>query len=187
MKYTKIFLLLVLTVLPFGNINAEKTNVDTSKVYIHQIPSKELITVALNIVIDKLDKEKIYTRKQMLHVINDGDFKEHNCKVKKYLIIDFTMGKWSEKDKRYCIFSKDKNLEGMCLIGLFDGLHIVSVLSNLKIHKTAFAHELLHYFRRHIDGPSAQGHEPKELWARLVGFEDKQIGILNEELKKAGL
>ena len=189
LRYLRIFLSLIIIAFCCGNTNAIKDNINISKVYIHQVPSKELVNVALNIVIDKLNKEKIYTKQQMLNVINNGVFKEHNCTMKHHhLIINFTMGKWSKKHKRYCIFSEDEDLKGMCLIGLFNGYHKISMLTKPKIHQTAFAHELLHYFRRHIDGPSAKGHEPEEFWERLVGFEAKgEIGILNEELRGAGL
>jgi hypothetical protein len=148
-----------------------------------------MINVALNIVIDKLDREGIYTKQQMLNVINNGVFKEHNYTMKRHhLIINFTMGEWSKEHKRYCIFSKSKDLEGICLRGLYNGYHKISMLTKPKIHQTAFAHELLHYFKQYIDGSSDKEHKSKEFWDRLVGFKVKgEVGILNEELKKAGL
>jgi hypothetical protein len=183
-------MLLVILVLICGNTKDSVINND--KLLIHQTPSKELITVALNIVVNKLDKEKIYTKQQMLNVLN-GHYKEHdcNCKNKKRsLIINFTMGEWFEKEKRYCLLSNHEKLKGKCYAGFFKNYHTVEILSKSKIHQSSFAHELLHYFKDHINGPVPfeKMHEPKEFWENLVGFGvNDKIGILNEELKEAGL
>jgi hypothetical protein len=188
LKYLKISILLVIISFCCGSAGVGNS-VNTSKLFIHQTPSKELVTVALNIVINKLDEEKIFTKQQMLNVLNNGHSINHDCKVKKHsLIISFTMGEWSKEHKKYCLLSEDKDLKGTCYGGFFKNFHTIEMLNKSKIYKSAFAHELLHYFRRHIEGPSAKGHEPKEFWENLVGYKaEGKIGILNEELKKAGL
>lgn len=186
MKY---FLLFCSIFLCFGAVRSDN-NIDTGKIYIHQIPDKISIIKAVNIIINTLDKQKIYTKQEMLGVINNGMDIKSGCKEQKYyLIINFTRGVWSNKYKRFCLFSDSEKLKNICLLGLFNGHHTINIIigESDKIHNTAFAHELLHYFRRHVDGPSMKGHIPKEFWADLVGFEVDGIGILNEELKKAGL
>lgn len=163
---------------------ANCSHVNTEKLYIYQTPDKSLVVKALNIVIDKLDEKKIFTKEQMLDVLNNGNFKAHDCKDKDYTLkIIFTMGEWGEKEKRHCIYSNNKRFKGICLMGRFDGLHTIIIQGDQGIHKTSFAHELLHYFRLHIMGEPFKNHIHKEFWERLVGFNISKIGILNEELK----
>ena len=188
MRYLRLLILLVLTVVCCGQVKTANS-VDNNKLYIHKIPNEASIIKATNIIIDKLDKEKIYTKKEMLGVLNSGNFKDHSCKHESHtLIINFTMGEWSTKEKRYCVFSDTEELKGICLSGLYNGYHSIIIKSNSKIYNTAFAHELLHYFIRYIDGKVYKRHEPKEFWGNLVGYKVKnKIGILNEELKKVDL
>ena len=149
------------------------------------LPSKDPTIQALNIIIGKLDEEKIFTKKQMLDVINKYSLK-----------IIFTSGQWNTKFRKYCITSDNKRFENMCLAGLYNGEDTINILNKLSISQSAFAHELLHYFTDHINNSKCKKikdnkldcHEDKEFWKKFVGdiyLSDK--GILNEELKKAGL
>ena len=175
MKYFIIYILLVLTSCIY---NAKQ---------IYPSPSQLDTYNALSIILDEFEKNNIYTKKEMLDVLNNFKLIKHRkCKSKNHeMNIVFKTGQWSEEMQRYCLYSE--NLEpNKCFNGLFDGKHTISMINKNKIHKTSFAHEVFHYFRKYIDGVSPKTHEPKQLWKDYVGYKDNNIGIINEALKEKG-
>jgi len=162
-RYLKLFILLVITGCGYSSVSLDTPpTINPDKLQIFTVPSKLDIIKALNVIIYELDKDGIYTKKQMVDVINAVHFENHDsCKASEHnLYIVFTEGQWSATDKKYCVFAVyTKELKGICHYGLFDGDHKVTMVHKGKIYKSAFAHEILHYFRKYIDGKT--GHEPK--------------------------
>ena len=162
------------------------TSCASSANYIHPFPKQVDVYKALYIILDEFEADGLYTKEKMSNVLNSNDLRRHwSCKSKDHHIeIVFETGSWSKKHQRYCIYSpsfKDK-----CLVGLFNGYHRISMINKDRIHNTSFAHELLHYFRKYIDGVSPRNHNPKILWKGYVGHDVDGIGIVNEALKKKG-
>lgn len=179
----------------FIYVSCSHTSKDINhNVYVHQVPSKNDINEALGVIINELDREKIFSKKDMLETIQHNKFKKNHedCKSKKHkLQIIFVHGEWSEKKKRFCIYSNTSYLKGQCLSGLFDGEHTITMINdkkNNKIYSTSFAHEVLHYFQRYIGGMPARFHNPPRLWENLVGYKVKnKIGSINEALREKNL
>lgn len=153
--------------------------------------SKETVVKALEIVIEELSKQKVYSMAEMYSVING--FKQRSKLGTAFphpLVIEIVDGV-PHKDatkKTTCIYVTSEKFEGQCLAGYFDGWYSIQILYQDKLHKTALAHEMLHYFKKHLDKEYRSGHEPKEQWEKLVGYKKKgSIGIINEALKKHNL
>ena len=158
--------------------------------YVYAPSKQDNLAKAIKIIINDFDKRKIFTKDQMLDVLQKKFVKKHNnCKEKRHdLQIYFVSGEWSEEYNAYCIYSD--TFKGACLIGLFDGMHTITVVNskNNKIHNTAFAHEMFHYFQRYISDVPTVLHEPAHLWRDLVGYKIRdKIGLTNEVLKNEGL
>jgi len=154
-------------------------------------PNKYNIQKALDIVVDEFNKKEIFNKEQMLSVLQKNFITKHKkCESENHnLNVVFIKGKWSEKKKRFCIFSKEKYFKEKCLKGLFDGNHTITMINseNNKIYNTSFAHEMLHYFQKYISGISPKKHLPIKLWENLVGYKTNKIGSVNIILKKADL
>ena len=135
------------------------SNINLQNVYVHQTPEKSNVNKALDIIIDEFEKRKVFSKQEMLNIINAKGIKNHDkCKSSEHkLRIIFVPGEWSKEKKRFCIYSNDEHLKGQCLSGLFNGLHTIQMItdkSNNNIYSTSFAHEVLHYFQKYIRPPS---------------------------------
>lgn len=170
------------------------SQIRASDVILQKNPSDSDIVKGLSIVIDELAIRGIFFKEDMINAVRGKNIPQHEtCTGKNHKMrIVFTPGVWSFKHNRRCILFDSEKLKGMCMIGLFNGAHTIEVQSKgIKLHNTAFAHELFHYFERYAGGkpPSADiKHKPAELWLELFGFGDvNKIGVINKALKKRGL
>jgi hypothetical protein len=187
MKWIKYLIFLFLCGCTFNSVSINKDNF-----YIYQVPEEKYIVEALNIIFSEFVEQEIYTKDQVLDIINNKSLNKYKgCKSSKHkLRVIFMKGTWSDEKRKFCVYSDHESLKGMCLSGLFNGAHTVRMIigKDEKIHKTALAHEVFHYLQIHIDGASAEDHEPRKLWEDLVGYHVKEkIGTINEALKEADL
>lgn len=155
------------------NVSIKINNID-----IYNYEQDENIYKAINIVIEELDKEGIYTKEQMYNAIKNASSP---------LKIVFLNGVYNKDTKTYCIYKDDENLRNKCLAGYFSGSFQIEVIRTELLSNSAFAHEIFHYMQWHVGRESNTDHQPRHLWERLFGFNVLGIGKINEVLKKEGL
>ncbi len=175
--YVKI-ILVVLAIICGCFAHMPERTIKINNINIYNYEHNESIYRAINIVIEELDKEGIYTKQQMYDAITDA---------KSPLKIVFLDGIYNKDTKTYCIYKDDENLKNKCLSGYFSGSHQIEVIKTELLSNSSLAHEIFHYMQWHVGKENTTDHQPRTIWERLFGFNVPGLGKINEVLKEEGL